>query len=116
MLALIGLAYAGMAGLCLGMDRHHRQVFGRAARPRAALALRLAGSLALASSFVAAVVADGWAFGPVAWTGGLTAAALALVFLLPYRPRLAVALAPAGLILATLDCLARLAAAVTWVQ
>ncbi len=102
MLATIGLAYAGLAALCLAMDRHHRQVAGRGIRPRATLALRLAGTAILVLSFAAAIAADGWVFGPVAWCGGLTAAALALVFLLPYRPRLAMALAPAGLVVAAL--------------
>ncbi len=104
MLASIGLAYAGMAGLCLAMDRHHRQVVGRAARPGFALALRSAGSAALALSFAAAVAADGWAFGPVAWFGAATAAGLALILLLPYRPRLAMGLGWVGLALALLDC------------
>ncbi len=103
MLAMIGLAYAGLAALCLGMDRHHRQVVGRGIKPRATLALRLAGTTILALSFAAAILSDGWVFGPVAWCGGLTAAALALVFLLPYRPRLAMVLGPAGLLIAALS-------------
>ncbi len=104
MLASIGLAYAALAGLCLAMDRHHRQVVGRAVRPGSALALRLAAGVALVLSFAAAVAADGWAFGPVAWFGVLTAAGLGLILLLPYRPRLAVGLGLAGLVLALFDC------------
>lgn len=103
MLALIGLAYAGMAGLCLAMDRHHRQVIGRAPRRGIVVALRLAGATALVLSFAAAVAADGWALGPVAWFGGLTAAGLVLILLLPYRPRLAVALGLVGLLLAIVE-------------
>ncbi len=104
MLAPIGLAYAGMAALCLAMDRHHRQVVGRVLRPGIAGALRVVGCAALTASFAAAVTAEGWARGPVAWFGALTAAGLALVLLLPYRPRLAVGLGLAGLLLAALDC------------
>lgn len=104
MLAPIGLAYAGLAALCLGMHRHHRQVVGRSPRAGVALALRLAGNALLVLSLAAAVAADGWAVGPVAWFGGLSAAALALVLLLPYRPRLAIGLGLAGLALAMLDC------------
>lgn len=99
---MTSLAYAGLAALCLAMDRHHRQVMGRGIKPRAILALRLAGTAILALSFAAAIVADGWVFGPVAWCGGLTAAALLLVFLLPYRPRLAIGLGAAGLLIAAL--------------
>ncbi|MGQ3029308.1 MAG: DUF3325 domain-containing protein [Ferrovibrionaceae bacterium] len=103
MLALIGLAYAGLAWLCLAMDRHHRQVTGAAVGAAFARSLRLAGSVALALSFAAAVAADGWSFGPVAWFGGVTAAGLALVLQLPYRPRLAVGLSLAGCLVAILD-------------
>lgn len=95
-LLAICLAYAGFAALCLAMERHHREVFGsRRIPPRRRLALRLAGWVLLAASFPACVAGWGWAFGPVAWCGVLTAAALPVVLLLPYRPRAVAMLAPA---------------------
>lgn len=106
MLALIGLTYAGLAWLCLAMDRHHRQVAGGTVQPGIARLLRLAGFAALVLSFAAAIAAEGWSLGPVAWFGSLTAAGLALVLLLPYRPRLAIGLSLAGCLVAILDLLA----------
>lgn len=88
----LGLSYAGMAGLCLGMDRHHQQVWSVKAPARQRL-LRLAGWLLLALALWPCVQAWGAAVGSVAWLGMLSAAALALVLLLPYRPRLAASLA-----------------------
>lgn len=90
------LAYAGFAALCLAMERHHGEVFGtRRIPPRRRIALRVVGWLLLAASLPACVAGWGWAFGTVAWCGVLTAAALLVVLLLPYRPRLMAALAPA---------------------
>nr|WP_187670131.1 DUF3325 domain-containing protein [Pseudomonas carbonaria] len=88
----LALSYAGMAGLCLGMDRHHVQVWPRKSRARQRL-LRLAGWLLLAAALWPCLRAWGGAVGTVVWCGVLTAGALALVLLLPYRPRLAAWLA-----------------------
>lgn len=90
------LAYSGMLGLCLGIERHYKQVWQRLPAPPLCRALRLAGWLALAVSFVASVAAWGWAMGPIGWFGLISLAGLALVLLLPYRARLAVWLAAAG--------------------
>lgn len=99
----ICLAYAGFAALCLAMERHHGEVFGiRRIPPRRRLALRLVGWLLLAASFPACIAGWGWAFGSVVWCGVLTAAALPIVLLLPYRPRMMAALAPALPILGAL--------------
>lgn len=92
----IALAYAGFAALCLAMERHHGEVFGtRRIPPRRSIALRLSGWALLAVSFPTCIADWGWAFGSVAWCGVLTAAALPIVLLLPYRPRAMAALAPA---------------------
>ncbi|MBM7062628.1 DUF3325 domain-containing protein [Pseudomonas sp. UL073] len=86
------LAFAGLAGLCLGMDRHHKQVWAGKA-PRRQRALRLAGWLLLALALWPCLQVWGSAVGPVVWCGLLSAAALGLVLLLPYAPRLTAALA-----------------------
>lgn len=89
----LALAYAGFAGLCLSMPRHGRQVWSRDAGLIAQVGLRFSGWLCLALSLAACVAAWGGIIGSVAWFGVLTAAGLVLVFLLPYAPRVTVALA-----------------------
>ena len=85
-------AYAGMLGLCQGLERHYKQVWNRTC-PRAwRISLRSAGWLALLGSLALCTQAWGWAMGPVAWFGVLSLAGLVLVMLLPYWPRLAVGL------------------------
>ncbi|MDG9924982.1 MULTISPECIES: DUF3325 domain-containing protein [unclassified Pseudomonas] len=83
------LAYAGMVGLCQGLERHHKQVWQRVPTPRLRRGLRLAGWVLLAASFAACVAAWGWAMGPVGWFGQICLAGFTLVLLLPYWPRLA---------------------------
>lgn len=104
LVAAFALTYAGFAGLCLGMDRHHEEVFRRRLTPARQRWLRVLGWAALCLSFPASVAVWGWLIGPVAWFGLLSAAGMLLVFLLPYAPRaclwLAVACpAASGLIL-----------------
>ena len=101
----LALAYAGLTGLCLAMERHHEQVFQtRRIPPWRGRLLRAAGWLLLAASLVAAVSDTGWALGIVLWAGSLTAAALLLTVLLPYSPRAAAtaALSPLPVALLTL--------------
>ena len=83
----VALAYAGFAGLCLAMQRHHWQVWSRQPSRTARVGLRLAGWLCLASSVAPCIVAWGTAIGIVAWFAMLTAAGLGLAFLLPFAPR-----------------------------
>ena len=86
MLAL-SLAYTGLAGLCLAMPRHHRQVWTRDPRPAARTGLRVAGWLCLVLSPLPCVVVWGAAAGTVAWFGVLSAAGFVLAFSLPHAPR-----------------------------
>lgn len=107
----LGLAtsYAGMAGLCLAMDRHHGQVWGRDAPATLRRVLRVIGALLLAGGFACCIAAWGGAIGPVAWMGFLSAGAIALVTLLPYAPRVAswlAALTAAGSVVAGVSLLA----------
>ncbi|MDC8758710.1 DUF3325 domain-containing protein [Janthinobacterium fluminis] len=84
----LALSYAGMAGLCLAMDRHHGQVWGRDAAPPRRRGLRAGGALLLALSLWACVTAWSGSVGFVAWLGVLAAGALLVVGQLPYAPRL----------------------------
>ncbi|GLO14816.1 hypothetical protein PPUJ20028_33990 [Pseudomonas putida] len=85
-------AYAGMFGLCQGLERHYKQVWNRASPRLLCIGLRGAGWLALLVSLVLCARAWGWAMGAVAWFGAMSLAGMVLVMVLPYWPRLAVGL------------------------
>ncbi len=98
MMAVVGLlCYSGFAALCLGMERHYRDLVGRPPQARVSLALRLVGGMLLAAGLWLAVVLDhGWSMGLVHGCAALMASVMLWVFMLPYRPRLAVGLAGAA--------------------
>lgn len=98
MLLPLLLAYAGFTGLCLSMPRHHDDLLGQKPSERRRQGLKIGGWLLLGLSLGAAVKASGWSFGLVDWFAVLMLSALALVLLLPYRPRLALALAGLSLL------------------
>lgn len=98
MLLALLLTYAGFTALCLSMPRHHAELLGTKPSTRRRQGLTLAGWLLLALSLWAAVTANGWSFGLVDWFAVLMLSALALVLLLPYRPRLALTLAGLSLL------------------
>ncbi|MGY4490538.1 DUF3325 domain-containing protein [Pseudomonas sp. TE3610] len=104
MMLIIGLlCYAGFTGLCLGMERHYRELVGRPLQPRISWGLRLMAVLLLAAALWLAVGADGgWSMGLVHWFAALMASVMVLVFVLPYRPRLALGMAAASVIAAPL--------------
>lgn len=81
------LASSGMFGLCLGLERHHRQLLQRPPSAMLLRALRALGWLALAASFASSVTSWGWAIGPVGWFGLVSLTGLALVMLSPYVMR-----------------------------
>ena len=92
------LCYGGFTALCLSMDRHHGELLGRKPSARRRQGMRIGGWLLLALSLWAAVSAAGWGVGLVQWFAVLMLSALLLVLLLPYRPRLALALAGVSLL------------------
>ncbi|WP_095183910.1 DUF3325 domain-containing protein [Pseudomonas sp. Irchel 3H9] len=96
-LALL-MCYAGFTALCLSTDRHHGELLHSKPSPRRRLGLRVAGGLLLAVAIWPAVSVAGWGLGLVEWCAVLMLSALLLVLLLPYRPRLALILAGAGLL------------------
>ena len=83
----LALAYAGLTSLSLAMKRHHDQVMGRKLQPERVRYYRWPGWLLLALFMAVGLVAI---------------AGLPLVFLLPYRARLAGRLAVALPVLAML--------------
>lgn len=98
MLLALLLCYAGFTALCLSMPRHHDELLGHKPSTRRGQALKLAGWLLLGLSLWAAVTGNGWSLGLVDWFAVLMLSGLALVLLLPYRPRLALALAGLSLL------------------
>ena len=90
------LSYNGLLALCLAMPKHYRQVFTHAPAEGRVLLFRLGGWLSLSISLAVSIAVNGWSFGPVEWIGMLAFTGLALVFMLPYAPRMA---ALSGLVL-----------------
>ncbi|RQO39710.1 DUF3325 domain-containing protein [Variovorax sp. KBW07] len=85
----LALAHAGMAALSFAIDRHHEQLTQRRDEmpARRRVLLRVAGALLLIAAVVPCVMAWGGTVGPVAWLGFLSAGALLVALLLPYRPK-----------------------------
>lgn len=108
MLLALALCYGGFTALCLSMDRHHTELLGRKPSARRRQLLKLGGWLLLALSVWAAVSSAGWGLGVVEWCAVLMLSALLLVLLMPYRPRLALALAGLSLLVSPLAALAQL--------
>ncbi|MET1078810.1 MAG: DUF3325 family protein [Pseudomonas sp.] len=79
------LSVAAMLALCLGLERHARQL-GRAPSRNQRRALRGLGWLLLGLSLPACGLAWGWAVGAVAWVGLLSLSGLLLALTLPYWP------------------------------
>ena len=85
MLLGLGLSAAAMLALCLGLERHARQL-GRAPSRNQRRELRGLGWLLLGLCLPACGLAWGWAVGPVAWLGLLSFSGLLLALTLPYWP------------------------------
>jgi len=95
-------AYTGMTLLCLAMPRHFRYVWRRELSARGAVWLRLSGWVLVGVSLFACAADTGWWLGIVEWAGATTAATVALIFLLSYRPKAAVSLAAITPLVATM--------------
>lgn len=94
------LAYSAFTSLSLAMNRHYRQVWHVEPTNPLRLALRGGGWVLLTASYVACLFGRSWSLALVAWCGALTAAGLALIFLLPHRPRMVALLGVLALLLA----------------
>lgn len=106
MLIALLLCYAGFTALCLATERHHGELLHSKPSPRRRLAWRTVGWGLLGLALWPAVAASGWGLGLVEWCAVLMLSALLLVLLLPYRPRLALALAGVGLLASPVAALA----------
>lgn len=93
----LALCYNGWLGLCLAMPKYYRQVLQQNAAPPAQHVLRIIGWSGLIGSLAVSVSVEGWSFGPVAWVGHLAITGLTLVCILPYAPRVVLAIGVLGM-------------------
>ena len=107
MLLALLLCYSGFTALCLSMDRHHAELLGHKTTAGRRKLLKLAGWSLLAVSPWTLVSRIGWGLGLVEWFAVLMLSALLLVLLLPYRPRLVLALAGLSLLASPVAVLAQ---------
>jgi len=92
------LAYGGMLGLCLGMERHWKQL-GSSRQPGVRRLCRPLGIGLLGLSLYAASFVWPGGMALVGWFGLISVGGLALLMLLPYAPRLALWLPIGGSLL-----------------
>lgn len=86
--AAVAAATAGMGWLALAMDVHWEQVRGAdPLAPTAVRTLRVLGALALAGSLALCLAVDHASMASLVWVMALAAAALAVAFMLTWRPR-----------------------------
>lgn len=103
LLLSLTLAYAGMLGFCLGMQRHWKQLASTRMPAMARHICTPAGGALLGLS--GWVTTDVWssAMAAVAWFGMIQLTGLALVMLMPYTPRLALSVPLLGALLTVLN-------------
>lgn len=95
------LGAAGMASLCLAMERHHERVWSNTRlAARHAWALRTAGWLLLIVAAVLAVLRQGASMGLTLWVMEISLAAVCVGLLLSYAPRLLPLTAASALLVA----------------
>lgn len=95
MLSLL-LAYTGMLGCCLGMERHWKQLVGTRLPVAWRHLCKPLGTLLLALAVYAATGAWPVGMALVGWFGLISLGGLALLLLLPYAPRLVLGLPVIG--------------------
>lgn len=88
-------SFTGMGWLALAMKVHWQQVRGAVPLPPPTrTALRISGASALALALLACAGADPLSMAALVWIMGLAASALAVAFVLAWRPRWLLWLAP----------------------
>lgn len=100
MLLATVLCYIGFTALCLSMGRHYGELIGGGVSKARSNVLRLAGWGTLLLSLWAALDSPTLGLALVQWCAALMASAVVWVFVMSYRPRLALSLAGIGVVLA----------------
>jgi len=93
------LCYIGFTALCLSMNRHYEDLTGRPFSAVRGQALRFSGWAALLVSLWIALVSQSLGQALVQWFAALMSSAVLLVFVMSYRPGLALSLAGIGVLL-----------------
>lgn len=93
-LLALGLSFAGMSALAFAMDRHYAQLTRHHEVPgHHRFFLRTVALILFALACAPCITAWGGSVGTAAFIGFLSAGALPVALLLPYRPRLVAGLA-----------------------
>lgn len=92
----LALCFSGFTALCLSMDRHHQQVFGQKPPQPERLIFQIGGWLTLPIACAPCILEFGPSIGIALWLTELSLAALSVLLLLSYRPRLILPLALAA--------------------
>jgi Protein of unknown function (DUF3325) len=90
------LSFGGFAALASAMARHRAQLTIAALTKASATNARLAGAALLAAALGACIAGWGVSVGFVGWACAISIAAMALIYLLPYAPKLTRTLAYAA--------------------
>ena len=93
------LCYIGFSALCLSMSRHYEVLVGHPLASSRARGLRLVGWIALLLSPYVALNSQSLGQALVQWFAALMGSAVLLVFVMAYRPRLALLLAVVSVVL-----------------
>ncbi|MFT4053354.1 MAG: DUF3325 domain-containing protein [Novosphingobium sp.] len=88
------LAYSGLAMVSLSLQRHYRDLRGVLPSSAMVRGLRLAGYPLAMAAILPCIAACSLTIGIVLWLGMLTGAAVTLVALMAWKPRLPVLLGP----------------------
>ncbi|BEH15552.1 DUF3325 domain-containing protein [Marinobacter shengliensis] len=82
-LILCGVSFTMLA---LAMNRHYKQVAGKAPNRITRITLRTLGFVGLSAGLAGCLWQYGWSVGLVHWLGALSFAVLLVVLILSYRP------------------------------
>ncbi len=87
-MSILTLLLACVAFVLLGVatDVHHRRRFGCCPPKHRSRMLRTSGWLVLFASVISALLARGWVFGPILWTGAIMAGAGIAFLILNFIP------------------------------
>lgn len=99
MLLVTLLCYTGFTALCLSMSKHYGELLHRKLKVSRSRLLKVIGGSCLSLSLWVALDSATLGMALVQWCAALMACALLLVFLLPFRPKLALLLAAFSVLL-----------------
>ncbi|MDR2506995.1 MAG: DUF3325 domain-containing protein [Candidatus Accumulibacter sp.] len=99
---LLTLAAAGLGFLASGMERHAKQIFGKATAPRFRNSCAGIGWAGLGLTLMTAIRAYGVSTGIAVFFGVTAAVSLGFALILAYRPRLLLLAVPASVFAAFL--------------